>query len=306
MNPLPLISVVIPTRGRPQMVARAVQSVLRQTYSNFEIVVVLDGPDPVALKSLNAIGDTRLRLILRDEPGGGSNARNTGVESARGEWVAFLDDDDEWRPHKLETQLRLAQEHYDEEVIVSCLLFARTQIGDTLWPQTIPQDGQPVSEYLLVRKGFRRTEGFITTSTIFTRRALLLKVPFKQGLKRHQDWDWVLRATSEGGAKVLFSREPLVIWHLEHELSVSRRPDWRYSWNWIKEMKHHVTPRAYTSFITCHVAWQAAAERQWNAFVPLLMDARRHGPLGLKDILRYSGFWFVPKSVRFRINAVKV
>jgi glycosyltransferase involved in cell wall biosynthesis len=107
---LPLVSVVIPTRYRPEMVCRSVLSALRQTHPNLEVIVVVDGPDPLTIAALGALDDPRLRTVPLPENVGGSDARNCGVRTSKGEWIAFLDDDDEWLPQKLEKQLALALE----------------------------------------------------------------------------------------------------------------------------------------------------------------------------------------------------
>src|SRR3954465_7064913 len=102
---LPLVSAVIPTRNRPDLVCRAVRSALNQTYPNFEVVVVVDGPDPATVAVLEELRSPRVRIIALPENVGGSEARKIGPPEARGEWVALLDDDDEWMNRKVERQL---------------------------------------------------------------------------------------------------------------------------------------------------------------------------------------------------------
>ena len=109
-----LVSVVIPTRGRPQWVVRAVESVFQQSYAQLEAIVVIDGPDRDTAFLLQGIKDDRLHLIMLEENAGGSEARNIGVRAARGEWVAFLDDDDQWMPTKLAKQMEAAAGSRDE------------------------------------------------------------------------------------------------------------------------------------------------------------------------------------------------
>jgi glycosyltransferase involved in cell wall biosynthesis len=106
-----LVSAVIPTRGRPDMVLRAARSALSQTLREMEVVVVLDGKDSATESVLEKLAktDVRFRFIVLGASVGGSDARNRGVECARGQWVAFLDDDDEWLPGKLEAQYELVK-----------------------------------------------------------------------------------------------------------------------------------------------------------------------------------------------------
>jgi len=97
----PLVSVIIPTYQRPALLLRAVRSALAQTFSQLEVIVILDGPDPASEEALKEINDARLRLVPLPSRVGGSETRNTGVRNACGQWVAFLDDDDEWLEHKI-------------------------------------------------------------------------------------------------------------------------------------------------------------------------------------------------------------
>ena len=77
----PDVSVVVPTRFRPDLVIRAVRSALAQTHHNLEVIVVVDGPDAATWDALAAIDDLRLRVLMLPEPGGAPNARNAGVRA---------------------------------------------------------------------------------------------------------------------------------------------------------------------------------------------------------------------------------
>ena len=101
----PLVSVIIPTLDRPKYLAAAVNSVLRQTVQNFEVLVVDDGSSGALGPMLEAFDDGRIRYFRHDSNRGEAAARNTGIVNARGAYVAFLDDDDEWLPAKLSLQL---------------------------------------------------------------------------------------------------------------------------------------------------------------------------------------------------------
>jgi glycosyltransferase involved in cell wall biosynthesis len=93
----PSFSVIIPTYGRPQWLAEAIDSVRAQTLQDYELIVVDDAsPDAVHVEP-----DPRIRLIRRDANGGAAAARNTGVEAARGRYLTFLDDDDVYTPERL-------------------------------------------------------------------------------------------------------------------------------------------------------------------------------------------------------------
>jgi glycosyltransferase involved in cell wall biosynthesis len=103
----PLVSVIIPTRRRIDLVTRAVSSVLRQSEENFELIVVDDASDDGTAERLVELSktDARIHLLRNATPQGAPGARNRGIAASRGEWIAFLDDDDEWMSTKLERQL---------------------------------------------------------------------------------------------------------------------------------------------------------------------------------------------------------
>jgi len=103
---MPKVSVVIPTCNRPDLLPRAIKSVLAQTYQDFEIIVVDDGREKSSENVVAGIGDARLKYIKQTDKKGGSAARNTGIKAAAGDFIAFLDDDDEWLPEKLDKQVR--------------------------------------------------------------------------------------------------------------------------------------------------------------------------------------------------------
>ena len=100
----PTFSVVIPTRNRSDLLEESVRSVLSQTWQDFEIIVVDDHSTDSICDLVLAFQDPRLLCVQNDHQRGGSGARNAGVERARGDWVAFLDDDDLWEQEKLQAQ----------------------------------------------------------------------------------------------------------------------------------------------------------------------------------------------------------
>jgi glycosyltransferase involved in cell wall biosynthesis len=294
----PVVSVVIPTRNRPAIVQRAVESALNQTVAEVEVIVVIDGPDAATRHSLAEIHDSRLRVIALPETLGGSEARNTGVRVAVAEWVALLDDDDQWMCDKLAKQLPVAKASQYALPIVASGLIARSPSADFRWPTTPPR--LPLSEYMFVRNSFFLGEGILQTSTWLVKRELMLRVPFTPGLRRHQDWDWILRAIREPGAGLEFIPEPLAIWHIDDPRKPLRTQyDWRYSLEWIRTNRDLVTPRAYAGFVAVTPTAQAAWQHDWKAFFPLLREmVFGGGRPRLKDIAFFLAMWFVPRSTR--------
>lgn len=111
----PLVSVVVPTYNRAYLVGRTVESILAQRYRNFELLVVNDGGTDTTAEAVAGYRDSRLSYLVKTN-GGPASARNFGLAQARGDLVAFCDDDDCWFPEKLETQVRFLKEHPDVAV----------------------------------------------------------------------------------------------------------------------------------------------------------------------------------------------
>src|SRR5262245_25838031 len=103
MNGSPLVSVIIPSYNSARFVSQAVRSVLEQTYSPLEIIVVNDGSTDDTVSVLDAYkGDIQ---IVHQANGGVSKARNRGIREAKGKFIAFLDADDQWLPSKIQKQI---------------------------------------------------------------------------------------------------------------------------------------------------------------------------------------------------------
>jgi glycosyltransferase involved in cell wall biosynthesis len=108
MRRAPEVTVVIPTRNRAPLLEGALSSALAQEEVDIEVIVVDDGSTDETQAQLARVGDTRLRLLRHATPEGVARARNAALALAAGEWIAFLDDDDDWLPRKLRRQLDAA------------------------------------------------------------------------------------------------------------------------------------------------------------------------------------------------------
>lgn len=304
-NNQPVVSVVIPTRNRPQIVVRGVKSALSQTLQSIEVIVIVDGPDPQTVDALSQIGDPRLRVIELAKNIGPSGARNTGVKEAKGTWIAFLDDDDQWLPQKLERQLELANSSNYEFPVVTSRLISRTPKGDFIWPTRLPQASEHISEYLFVRNSFFKGEGCIQTSTLFVKKELMEKMPLEEKFPRHEDWEWLLRVSAMENVQILFVPEAMAIWHSEMGIKrLSNVNDWKYSLDWIRSIRNLVTPKAYSGFIATIVSHFASSSGDWKAFFPLLWEAIRWGKPRPIDICLYLTMWLIPEEFRQRIRSV--
>ncbi|MGB7533081.1 MAG: glycosyltransferase [Halobacteriota archaeon] len=115
----PAVSAIIPTYNRAHLIGRAVQSVLNQTYQDFEILIIDDGSTDNTEEIIKSFRDERIRHIRHERNKGAAAARNTGIKAARGEYIAFQDSDDEWYSNKLEEISKIIEERKDVDFITS-------------------------------------------------------------------------------------------------------------------------------------------------------------------------------------------
>jgi glycosyltransferase involved in cell wall biosynthesis len=298
---IPEISVVIPTCNRPDLVERAVNSVLRQTLRALEIIVVIDGDNPATIARLNRISDQRLGCVVLHERSGAAVARNIGVSHARAEWVAFLDDDDEMLPERLARQLSAAQASSAKYPVIVCRYFVQSSKGKYIYPDLLPGRNEDVSEYLFDRRGLTGAIGGIGTSTMFVRRELLISIPFPD-LPRHEDWAWVLECSKHAGWELQVISEPLTIVHVEPNVASISRPvgrrEWSVSLKWARRYRQSITPRAYASLLSIPIARMAREDGAWWAAPYLLVEALRFGRPRLSHIALFCAIWMLPKCAQ--------
>ena len=298
MDVNPRVSVVIPTRNRPELVRRAARSALAQTYKNLEIVVVVDGSDPETVDALVNLGESSVRIHHLAHSVGAAEARNEGVRVASGEWIAFLDDDDEWLPTKLEKQVTAAVQSGNPLAIVTCKIVLRCGGSDSIVPHHLPASGQPMSEYVLgaPRNGFQ-------TSSYFVSRALMLLVPWSKNLRGLQDFDWFLRGTSYPGATLTVVPEPLSIYNVECADTITRKLSWLTCYEWGQQNRCLMTPHAYSQFLSRVCANRARAQHAGlrvlcKLFFELLFEGR---PNAL-SLAMFFGYVTVPYEARRAIG----
>ncbi len=145
----PMFSVIIPVHNKRPHVERSIQSVLNQTFSEFELLLVDDASTDGSLEEIKKFKDPRIRVFHRETPGpAGSGARNLGIANARAEWLAFLDADDEWMPDHLERMSGLANRH-PECNFLSCgwriYTIYGTERHDAFWLRHKNQDSLVLS-----------------------------------------------------------------------------------------------------------------------------------------------------------------
>jgi len=300
------VSVVIPTRGRPALVERAVRSALSQDFADLEVIVVVDGPDPATETALKLLSDPRLHLLCLASTVGGAEARNIGVRYARGKWVALLDDDDEWLPGKLNRQYKVGERLPGPYVFVACGFIERTESADRRLPRRSYVRSEAFSDYMFARRGWHSGEGFLQTSTWFATRRLLTDVPFTPGLPRCQDLDWLLHATAVPITRIAIVEETLAIFHHDERAErVSRSADWKFLYDWAVANKRYFTLRALSFFIATFCVPSAARQRAGiGTFLFLLRQCVVLGSPTWKCIILFLYCWWMPEERRRNLRAL--
>jgi glycosyltransferase involved in cell wall biosynthesis len=290
-----LVSVVIPTLRRPKLVLRALASVFNQSYEQIEVIVVVDGPDEDTTDVLRTVNDPRLHVIVNPRSLTAAGARNVGVDHAKGEWIAFLDDDDEWLPDKVEKQIAFASDR--GVAVISCLSRVVTPATAFVQPRATYDNFLPLDEYLFDRRGLFGESGFIQTSSYLMPRSLFDSARFNVE-SPHDDWDFILHLSKQLGVRIETVPEVLVVLYSEeHRPSLSTRSTWRASLAWIESIKPIITRRAYSGFCLGVVGSRAAKERAYAASFLLLYRAFRFGSPRIWHILPFLGYWLLPKQI---------
>jgi len=217
----PAVTVVIPTHNMARFILSAVRSVLEQSYQDLELVVVDDGSTDDTRTAVAALGDPRIRLVAHPTCRGPSAARNTGIQDARSEYVAFLDADDLWLPQKLERQMELLSRqpsigfvYCGAHEVDGALRVLRTPSLGPPWPPSGPD-------------AFKRAltrEHFVVAplSTMMLRKAVFDDIGmFDEGIVQAEEWDLVLRLAFRWD--IAFVPEPLVLYRMTGHYNPGKR-----------------------------------------------------------------------------------
>jgi glycosyltransferase involved in cell wall biosynthesis len=211
------VSVVVPTYNRADLLSKAVDSALGQTYEDIELIVVDDGSSDCTLDMLAGYADPRLRVVSLDHSGIPGKVRNAGVRVARGEFVAFLDSDDIWLPTKLERQVEVLMRSPTVGLVCSNARVIDdhgAELDHRYLAEEIEARGTELEELLRVN--------FIINSSAIVRRTLVEAVGcFSESsdLRALEDYDLWLRIAA--ASEVAYLPDALILYR-EHPGSVRR------------------------------------------------------------------------------------
>ncbi|MCU7699853.1 glycosyltransferase [Enterococcus gallinarum] len=185
---------------------RSLNSVLNQTYEDFEVIIIDDFSSDDTLSILSKFNDPRIRIIELNENNGANYARNIGIKSAKGEFIAFQDSDDFWLPNKLERQLEIFYEKNCDVVVCDMIGIDETTNGFYKLLSNDKNSGYITFEDLLY-------ENFVSTQMVVGKKDVFLNNNFDVSLPRFQDWELFLRISKK--ESIFFINDKLVIQYLQ-------------------------------------------------------------------------------------------
>jgi glycosyltransferase involved in cell wall biosynthesis len=215
---MPAVSIVTPAYNAARFLAEAIESAQRQTFDDFEMLIVDDGSKDDTADITEEFGarDPRIRLI-RQRNAGTAAARNTAIRAARGELFALLDSDDVWLPEFLEVQLGILQQHPDVDILSSnALNLGSDAHGQPIKPAS--NDLTPVSLLDLIQR-----DDAVFIMSVFRRRVIERIGDFDPLVLMNEDYEFWVRA-ARAGCRILFNQRPLV-WYRRRNDSKSTNQD---------------------------------------------------------------------------------
>jgi O-antigen biosynthesis protein len=185
----PLVSVIMPMLDREKVVGDAVRSVLAQSYENFELIVIDDGSRDNSAAVVRSFADSRIRLLANKTPQGVSQARNLGLGAAHGQFIAYLDSDNTWRPDYLSAMMGVFQVRSDGDAAYSGQYIYR---GNESEPSAV--------RFGSYNPSLLRNHNYIDLNCFVHRRAILQTIGggFCENIRRWVDWELILRISRCG------------------------------------------------------------------------------------------------------------
>lgn len=266
----PRVSVIIPAFNRATTLRASVESVLRQSYTDLELIVVDDCSSDDTANIALAFDDPRIRLLRTTSNLGAGGARNVGVANSRGSWIAFQDSDDEWLPTKLEKQMALLDKGGAGQVAAYCGLLRLGELNDVadarLEMSYVPGKSQLKVDGELIEELLRTS--MISTQTLVVRKNIFESIGgFDAELTPIEDWDFALSLCQKGLIK--FVDQPLVLQRFS-ENSISRDGDKRLISQIRVVEKHYSTFSKYPGILAYQYRLISGALRRKGDFAEAL------------------------------------
>lgn len=276
---MPKVSVVIPAYNAMTYLPDTVESVLRQTFTDFEVLIVNDGSSDQVVEWACGLVDPRVKLISQENQGA-SGARNTGIAHAQGEYVAFLDADDIWEPTKLEKQVCCLEDNPAVGLVNTWTVLINKQGKSTGSVSTSQAEGNVWKQIILYN--------FLVCSSVVVRRCCFDIGVFDRNLNLCEDWDMWIRIASRYSFAVV--KEPLVYYRLHPNNTTKNYQTFLQHSRTVIEKAFQSAPlellylrnRSY-GYANLYMAWRSLESRDYEAVSHYRQQALAH-----YSQLRYS------------------
>jgi glycosyltransferase involved in cell wall biosynthesis len=295
----PKVSVIIPAYNQANFIDKAIESVLRQTYQDFEIIIINDGSKDNTEEIVKNYSDFRIRYICHANNMGVSEARNTGIRASRCDCIALLDSDDEFLPVKLDMQTKLLRNEPSDVGVVCAWSLNMDKKGNYISKRCLPKKGGYIFEDLL-------STNYMSVTTLLIRRECFEKVGlFDSSLDGQEDWDMWIRIAKY--YKFSLIKIPLakrrihpnrISYNLEKKVITAKRIIKKH----INELKIrrniHSRHYLYIGFRLCRIGKTKEGRRY-------LLKAISLYPFCIKCYIYMIGSLFGPKFFLYSVNIVK-
>lgn len=296
----PLVSVVIPTFNRAELVKRALQSVLGQTYGNLEVLIVDDASTDNTAEVVGVIADPRIRYLRQQKNGGAATSRNIGVQSANGEFVAYLDSDDTWEPEKVARQMAaMLQRPTPSQVVCYTQAIIDDGVNRKVMPPRGKRAAEPIADYVL------SDEGLIHTSTVLLPRALASIAPFNTTYRVLEDWD-VFLTLERQNVEWLFVDAPLSVWYAERRAGrLSASSTTEECLMWLTDHESSFSERTKHRFMLKTILGPLIGRGERKGYaLKIVLDALKNGALSPGQAATLLAKIAVPKTVKDSLKAI--
>lgn len=245
-EPNPLVSVIIPTHNRLERLKYAIDSVFNQSYSNLELLVVDDGSTDGTADYLRTVEKENFRIFINKDANGANFARNIGLKNAKGNFIALLDDDDEWFENKIELQMSVLAK--DKNLVgVSCSYKIIDEINEG-FKNEISRNMTVDFEILLNRNYVGSCSFFLFKKTD--------GVLFDESLNSCQDWDFYLQLLKKTDLSIKILPDFLVKYFVHsNQISGSGRKRISGEKAFLKKYKKHLTLKNHYNFSYIYRGW---------------------------------------------------
>jgi glycosyltransferase involved in cell wall biosynthesis len=235
MKTVPEVSIIIPVYNRGKLLLRALRSVLLQTFTGYEIIVVDDGSKEDYFPVLEALQLKNLSYFRLSHKNA-NVARNYGIQQSKGKYIAMLDSDDEWLKHHLGSNIHIIQKQNCDGIYSSVM--AKSLQGEKIFRTRPLYNDEKMINYLL------STDIGAQTSTLFMKAEAAKKILWDESLHRHQDYDFVIRFDKK--FKWFVNPDVTAVYHSES--NSGRIVDFDSCIRFIQKNKKDILPEIYKAY----------------------------------------------------------